>query len=128
VTEKGAAIEVGDLPVVPGDDGELRRLFQNLLENALKFTRTDAPPIRIDAERRPSCGGCACPTTASAWTPPTPSASSPCSDASTGTRSSPGRAQGSRCARRSSTATAARSTSSSGPAGGSTFVFTLRAA
>jgi signal transduction histidine kinase len=44
VTEAGAAIEVGDLPVVPGDDGELRRLFQNLLENALKFSRTDAPP------------------------------------------------------------------------------------
>ena len=49
ITSEAAAIEVGEMPVVSGDEGQLHQLFQNLLSNALKF-RSEAPPrIRISA-------------------------------------------------------------------------------
>jgi len=45
-----ATIEVGPLPVVRGDRTQVRRVFQNLIGNALKYRRADvAPHIRIDA-------------------------------------------------------------------------------
>lgn len=43
IDETGATITFSDLPVVIGDAGQLRQLFQNLLTNAIKF-RSDAPP------------------------------------------------------------------------------------
>jgi PAS domain S-box-containing protein len=49
----GARVEVGPLPTVRGVEGELARVFQNLLVNALKF-RGDAPPvIEVNAARGP---------------------------------------------------------------------------
>jgi len=46
----GATVEVGHLPVVRGDRTQIRRVFQNLIGNALKYRRADvAPHIRIDA-------------------------------------------------------------------------------
>jgi PAS domain S-box-containing protein len=49
----GARVEVGPLPTVLGVEGELARVFQNLLVNALKF-RGDAPPvIAVSAARSP---------------------------------------------------------------------------
>ena len=39
----------GPLPVVRGDEAQLDLLFQNLLDNALKFRGADSPRIRIDA-------------------------------------------------------------------------------
>ena len=56
VKEKQAIIEVGNLDTVPGDETQLTQLFQNLLSNALKFTRSDefgtasAPRIRISSQ------------------------------------------------------------------------------
>jgi two-component system, chemotaxis family, sensor kinase Cph1 len=44
--EAGATLEVGDLPEVPGDPRQLRRVVQNLLANAVKF-RADAP-LRVE--------------------------------------------------------------------------------
>jgi signal transduction histidine kinase len=46
----GARVRVGSLPVVLADRSNLCRVFQNLIGNAVKFTRTDAPEVRIDAE------------------------------------------------------------------------------
>jgi PAS domain S-box-containing protein len=49
IGEAGAAVVAGPLPTVSGDRSQLRQLFQNLVENALKY-RSDAPPVaRIDA-------------------------------------------------------------------------------
>ena len=52
VAESSARIDVGPLPTVLGDAGGLTRVLQNLLANALKYRREDAPPsIAIAAER-----------------------------------------------------------------------------
>lgn len=44
IREKAATLHLDPLPVVDGDALQLRQLFQNLLSNALKFSRPDAPP------------------------------------------------------------------------------------
>lgn len=52
MSETGATIEVGELPVVEGDPGQLSQLFQNLLSNALKFVAADVPArVRVSATR-----------------------------------------------------------------------------
>jgi len=51
--ESGGTVEVGPLPVVRGDAGQLEQLFQNLVANALKFRRPgERPMVRVTAERR----------------------------------------------------------------------------
>ncbi len=53
VTESGARIELPALrPMLFGDRGEVVRLFQNLLANAIKYRHPDrVPAIRVDARR-----------------------------------------------------------------------------
>ena len=46
----GARVQVGSLPVVLADRSNLCRVFQNLIGNAVKFTRGDDPRVSIDAE------------------------------------------------------------------------------
>jgi PAS domain S-box-containing protein len=54
IGDSGATIEVGDLPVVEGDPGQLSQLFMNLLSNAVKFVAPDVPGrVRVSAERWP---------------------------------------------------------------------------
>jgi PAS domain S-box-containing protein len=51
IQESSAVIEVSDLPVVKGDPGQIVRLLQNLIGNALKY-RGEAPPqIEISSEQ-----------------------------------------------------------------------------
>jgi signal transduction histidine kinase len=51
--EKKAAVDLGELPVVIGDENQLIQLFQNLLSNALKFNVSAAPEIRVTAAETP---------------------------------------------------------------------------
>jgi signal transduction histidine kinase len=51
-------VEVGELPTLDADPGQMRRLCQNLLSNALKFHKDGEPPaIRIDSQRLQSAAG-----------------------------------------------------------------------
>lgn len=52
VDDSGAAVTVGDLPDVVGDEIQLMQLFQNLLSNAVKFRHPDVSPvIEVEAKR-----------------------------------------------------------------------------
>ena len=46
IRESGATIEANGLPAVPGEESQLRQLFQNLMSNALKFRHAHTP-LRI---------------------------------------------------------------------------------
>jgi len=45
IEQKKAQLKVGILPSVTGVSSQLRQLFQNLLGNALKFTKDDVEPV-----------------------------------------------------------------------------------
>ncbi len=51
IKESGAKVIVDPLPVVHGSEIHLIRLFQNLIDNALKYRRADPIEIRISAAR-----------------------------------------------------------------------------
>lgn len=51
ISDTGARIEVGDLPAVEGEGTMIEQLFQNLIANALKFTRESPPTVHVRAER-----------------------------------------------------------------------------
>lgn len=44
IDERGAVIEVGDLPTVYAVSFQIKQLMVNLISNALKYTRPDTPP------------------------------------------------------------------------------------
>lgn len=50
LAETGAVVESGELPRVWGHEPQLTQLLQNLLQNALKFRRDEAPRVDISAE------------------------------------------------------------------------------
>jgi PAS domain S-box-containing protein len=50
IQEKKAEIEIGDLITIQGDEVQLQQLFQNLIENALKFQPNgQIPKLKIDS-------------------------------------------------------------------------------
>jgi len=52
VEQTGGRVELGDLPVIEADATQMRQLLQNLVANALKFHRPDAPPVvKVTCER-----------------------------------------------------------------------------
>ena len=51
IGESGAQVVVEDLPVVAGDESQLRQLFQNLVANAIKFRRPDTASVITIAGR-----------------------------------------------------------------------------
>ena len=57
IQEKKAVVHVGNLPVVQGYRRQLQQLFQNLISNSLKYSKTGVPPrINITAEQTQSNG------------------------------------------------------------------------
>lgn len=50
IKETGSRIEIDELPKMEVDEGQMLRLFQNLIGNALKFHSDLAPVIRVSAE------------------------------------------------------------------------------
>jgi signal transduction histidine kinase len=58
IEQAGARVELGALPVVNADPSLLRRLFANLLENALKHPRAGAPlVVRVESDARAAENG-----------------------------------------------------------------------
>lgn len=56
ISESGATIEIGSLPVVEGDLHLLHRLFQNLISNALKFRVSGRTPRILISAKEPGAG------------------------------------------------------------------------
>ncbi|QSX01073.1 ATP-binding protein [Haloterrigena alkaliphila] len=51
IDEHDAEITCDELPRVHGDGGQLRQVFQNLLDNAIEYSGDDPPRIHVAAER-----------------------------------------------------------------------------
>lgn len=50
IKERSVRLHIGDLPEIEADAAQMRQLFQNLVENAIKYARSDtAPEIEIFA-------------------------------------------------------------------------------
>ncbi|WP_255194154.1 PAS domain S-box protein [Natronobeatus ordinarius] len=54
VDECDAVVDVDALPHVHGDPGQLRQLFQNVLDNAITYAGDDPPRVTVFAEERGS--------------------------------------------------------------------------
>jgi signal transduction histidine kinase len=52
IRENNATVTYDPLPVIEADAGQLVQLFQNLIENAIKFHRDEPPHIHISAEKQ----------------------------------------------------------------------------
>ena len=49
IEEKDAVIDIGVLPIVEGLNTQLRQLFFNLINNALKFSTSERPSVKISS-------------------------------------------------------------------------------
>src|SRR5690606_9006633 len=52
IEDAGATVTTGELPRVIGSTSQLTQLFQNLIENAVKFRGEEPPHVRVEAVRR----------------------------------------------------------------------------
>ena len=54
IIESNGDVDIEELPRVAGDERQLRQVFQNLLRNALEYSRDEPPRVRISADRNSS--------------------------------------------------------------------------
>jgi light-regulated signal transduction histidine kinase (bacteriophytochrome) len=52
ISDSGATVTHGKLPLIVGDEGQVVQVFQNLVGNAIKFHGKEPPRIDIAAEKR----------------------------------------------------------------------------
>jgi light-regulated signal transduction histidine kinase (bacteriophytochrome) len=52
IEESGAEVTADSLPTVMGDESQIVQLFQNLIDNAIKFRSTDTPRVHVGAEKK----------------------------------------------------------------------------
>ncbi len=52
IESTGAVVEVGPLPMLHADATQMRQVFQNLIQNAIKYRRRDVPPVVRIASKR----------------------------------------------------------------------------
>jgi light-regulated signal transduction histidine kinase (bacteriophytochrome) len=52
VTESGAAVTHGPLPVIAGDETQIGQLFQNLIGNAIKYRNCEAPEVQVSCREK----------------------------------------------------------------------------
>jgi PAS domain S-box-containing protein len=52
ISESGAVIAHGKLPLIIGDEGQMVQVFQNLIGNAIKFHSHEPPKIDVRADRK----------------------------------------------------------------------------
>jgi signal transduction histidine kinase len=45
IADRNATLAVSDLPTLDANRGQIRQVFQNIISNALKFSRPDVPPV-----------------------------------------------------------------------------------
>jgi signal transduction histidine kinase len=51
IEDKGASVEIGELPIVTGHKRQLQQLFHNLIQNALKYSQKHVTPhVTVTAE------------------------------------------------------------------------------
>lgn len=48
IRERGATVEIGDLPAVRGNPSQLLQLMQNLIQNGLKYNESPQPVVAIE--------------------------------------------------------------------------------
>jgi light-regulated signal transduction histidine kinase (bacteriophytochrome) len=53
IAERNAILQIGELPIVMADEGQMIQLLQNLVTNAIKFSK-DQPKISISCEKEKS--------------------------------------------------------------------------
>ena len=51
IVESGASVEAEPLPAVRGDQVQIVQVFQNLIDNAIKYAGAEPPTVRISAEK-----------------------------------------------------------------------------
>jgi PAS domain S-box-containing protein len=51
IEESGAEVEVGQMPQVTANSEQLSQLFQNLIANAIKFSKGGTPQVAVTSER-----------------------------------------------------------------------------
>lgn len=57
IEQKGAVVELGELPIAEVDPTQFMHLLQNLISNGIKYNRSDKPTVRVYGEKM-QAGAC----------------------------------------------------------------------